>query len=167
MALSLVAVLGALGAGLAIVVSTESAIAQHFYAARRLRYASDAALELATQTLATAAEWDLVLRANRQAGDPRVALESPGGPWRLVLECRLSDVSGNGEDDGEVLAAWVADDSEDADGDESTDSNGRLLLRGLAVGLAGGRAWSAATVARDFRDGVPGPIRWLSWHVLE
>lgn len=166
-ALALVAILGALGAGLAIVVSTESAIAQNFHAATRLRYASDAALELATYTLTNEPDWGVVLRLDRPATDPRVASEAPGAAWRLVLERSLLDVVARGDERGELLAAWVVDDPEDADGDESADSNGRLALRAVAIGLAGGRAWTAATIARDIVKGTPTPVRWLTWHALE
>ncbi len=83
--------------------------------------------------------------------------------WQLYLSAHLGDIVSRPLGRGDVLvAAWVADDGSESDGDARADSNGVLMVHVEAYGAAGTRAVVRATVARE-----PGwaavRTRWISY----
>ncbi|HXG55634.1 MAG TPA: PilX N-terminal domain-containing pilus assembly protein [Vicinamibacterales bacterium] len=62
------------------------------------------------------------------------------------------------------VAVWVADDAGDGDGDPARDSNGTVVLNGVALGPRGTRRAVQAVVQRAVSvGGAPGGVRLRSW----
>ena len=65
------------------------------------------------------------------------------------------------------VAAWIADDPADGDGDPATDANGTIGVYAVALGPAGGRRSVRVAVARP-RDAQGNPrirgVRIVTWH---
>jgi hypothetical protein len=83
--------------------------------------------------------------------------------WQLYLSAHLSDIVSRSLGRSDVLvAAWVADDGGESDGNARADSNGLLMVHVEAYGAAGTRAVVRAAVARE-----PGwaavRTRWISY----
>lgn len=83
--------------------------------------------------------------------------------WQLYLSGHLGDIVSQPLGRGDLLvAAWVADDGGESDGDGRADSNGVLMVHVEAYGAAGTRAAVRAAVARE-----PGwaavRMRWISY----
>lgn len=72
-------------------------------------------------------------------------------------------------DSAYYVAAWVADDPEDGDGNPAADTNGIVLLYAQALGPRDGRRIVQASVGRQRigEDAAPGPgVRLLSWQEI-
>jgi hypothetical protein len=186
LALIVTAVLGTGTAFLVPLVTAERALTAAAQDAAQCRYAADGLLEYVVATLQQRSSWAGILDGSAPsalAGDTRQARISGGSldldligaglagfepgdwggdrpRWTLVawgradaLDPRLS---------GAIhVAAWVADDERDGDGDPVRDTNGRLLVHAEAFGAHRGRRSSRALVAR--RLAAPAPLRILDW----
>lgn len=144
---------------------------EHMEVAHR---AATAALELAALSLGSVPEWAAVgalivplacppagaaivasapaaetmkLQAETRAGS-RWGGNTP--QWQLVWQCHAPGVLGRwpSRSPAPSLLVWAADDPE-PDGDPLLSTNGRLLIRALAVGANGSRATAGATIQRD------------------
>jgi hypothetical protein len=87
-------------------------------------------------------------------GDPQV--------WRLYEYGSLAQVAGLDAASPCYIAAWVADDPADGDGDPSADSNGILAVRAVALGPGNARATTAVSIARTSVPGGPELVRLLT-----
>ena len=97
---------------------------------------------------------DVAVAANLGAGDPQL--------WRLFEYGRFQDlVPGPGAPPW-YLAAWVADDPADGDGDPLTDRNGILAVLAVAYGPAGAKVATAVSVRRIVAAGLPDRTRILT-----
>jgi hypothetical protein len=96
---------------------------------------------------------DVAAAADTGIGDAQV--------WRLYEFARLPDVAGDGASPWYV-AAWVADDAADGDGDPSIDTNGILAIRALALGPANAKAATAVSVRKTSHPGGPDVVRILT-----
>jgi hypothetical protein len=89
---------------------------------------------------------------------------SPDCPaWHLFAHAPAADlVPGRVVDTPMYLAAWIADDPFDGDGDSGADANGRLLVRAQAFGPRGARRSVEAVIGRV----GPAAIQLVSWKEL-
>jgi hypothetical protein len=188
--LLLVAFAGALTGVLVLLSTGESLIAAHGRAATQAREAANAALHLAVANL-QAADWNLVLsgavkssftdlrgRPASRSGAPldlaaagtavqarSDALAAWGADrptWRLFAYGPLQALVQLPAPHGELyLAAWVADDGGDGDGDPTRDANGIVQVWAEARGPGGTRHAVTAALARI--DPAPAPLRRLWW----
>lgn len=82
--------------------------------------------------------------------------------WQMFAWGKAADWLPAGRVDSAVyVVVWVADDPEDGDGDPGTDTNGVVLLHGLALGPRGGRRVLDAVIGRE--SPAPSPVRIISW----
>ena len=147
--LMLVVLLGALSGGLVLLVRTEAAISRNYQETVRLRYVAEAGVELGILSLREQPDWSRLLE--------------PGpGAWSVIARGRLSDLVGVPARGGDVVIVAVRDDPDDADGDPSSDSNSRGLVRADAIGRRGARAEVQAVVGRG-DDPLDPPIRLIAW----
>jgi hypothetical protein len=101
------------------------------------------------------AAWQL--RSDR---DARWAANNPR--WRLAFSGRLTDLLGlSALLSTAYVAAWVADDPADADGDPSRDTNDRLLVHAVAYGPGRGRREVDAAIERHPAWGTRVRVLWL------
>jgi len=102
------------------------------------------------------------LAADRQAASDAFYPNGPNRPvWRLYAHAPLTRITSS---DLRLalpyVVVWVADDSDEADGDPSRDSNGVILVRAEAFGTRGGRRGIEATLAASVvRDEAGLPLR--------
>jgi hypothetical protein len=119
-------------------------------------------------TLADASSVDLlsVTRTLQAEADARCGARAsdPDCPeWQLFAHAPLSALASDGVIASPVyVAAWIADDPFDKDGDPAADTNGRLLVRAQAFGAGGARRTVEAVVGRA----APAGVRLLSWREL-
>jgi len=85
-----------------------------------------------------------------------LAASNPDCPrWRLVARGHVSDLVPEPIVSSPVyIAAWIADDQEDADGDPERDANGRLLVRAESFAAGGARRSVEAVLRRTASGGV-------------
>lgn len=189
LALGAILVISALGVGLIVVSNTERLIAANFHAAAETRYAVDAVLERALVDVRRAPDLSAVLRgdvgptfadaslqpqapwgatldltaisAALQAASDAAGSGNPNRPrWRLLAYGPLARLSAGGSIRSALyVAAWVADDPGEIDGDPLRDSNGAVVLAALALGPVRARRTARATVTG------PGVVRVLAWRV--
>jgi hypothetical protein len=111
-------------------------------------------VDLATETRAVQAETDA------RCGSAPAMPDCP--QWHLFAHAGLDRlVPGGLVATSAYVAAWIADDLADGDGDPLADANGRLLIRARAFGPGGARRSVEALVDRA----GPG-LRMLSWREL-
>jgi hypothetical protein len=80
--------------------------------------------------------------------------------WRLMAWGPLSKLAPEGTIDSlQYLAAWIADDPAESDGNPQADSNGVIMVRGEGRGPGGSRRIVEVTVDRVH----PGVVRVSSW----
>lgn len=100
-------------------------------------------------------------------GDASTTTDSPS--WRLFAHGPVTDlVPGRVADAPVYLAAWIADDPSDGDGDPSTDANGRLMIRATAFGVGGARRSVEAIVVRIGAPGSagrPSAVKLMAWEL--
>lgn len=172
--LALTMLAAALAGGLALSSRVERQIAAAHRRALAAGYAAESAASRVVTALAGVTDWDAVpgaftmgdtvpspeaavWAATRTAVlNGSLAARYPLGPdtpmWRVVA---LHEVAGH------LAVVWVADDPADTDGQAGVDSNGRIMVRAEARGVAG----AARTVEVHLqRDGVV--TRRLSWREI-
>jgi hypothetical protein len=92
------------------------------------------------------------------------AVSNPDCPrWRLFARGRVSDLVPEPiVSSPAYIAAWIADDQEDADGDPERDANGRLLVRGESFAAGGARR----SVEAVLRRAASGGVQVVAWREL-
>jgi hypothetical protein len=92
------------------------------------------------------------------------AASNPDCPrWRLFARGHVSDLVPEPiVSSPTYIAAWIADDQEDADGDPERDANGRLLVRGESFAAGGARRSVEAMLRRT----GPGSVQVIAWREL-
>jgi hypothetical protein len=130
--------------------------------ATRVVLADSSAVDLSVETRRVQSTSDSLY------GDASASADSPS--WRLFAHSPVTDlVPGRVADTPVYLAAWIADDPSDGDGDPSTDANGRLMIRAMAFGLGGARRSIEATVVRVGAPGSagrPSAVKMIAWKEL-
>lgn len=200
--ITLVLMVAAVGAAVAVASRTETLIAASFRQGREALYAAEGALAHAVRDLAGIADWNAVLSGSvvssftdGAASAPRTL---PGGGtitlccgkpsltdevqqralggrswgddtprWQIFAWGPVSAWLTAGRIDSPIyVVVWVADDSDDGDGDPGADSNGVVALYAQALGPAGGRRVVDVLIRRAAAgDEEPPPprVRILSW----
>ena len=97
---------------------------------------------------------DVQAAADTGSGDPQI--------WRLYEFGPLSRVVPDASVPPLFVAAWVADDPADGDGDPLTDSNGILAVRAEALGPANSRAVTAVSIRKTALPGELAAVRILT-----
>jgi hypothetical protein len=97
---------------------------------------------------------DVAAAADTGSGDPQV--------WRLYECGSLPGLVAAIATGPVYLAAWVADDPADADGDPLVDSNGILSVRAAAYGPGNGMAMTAVSVRKTTPAGGSAEVRVLT-----
>jgi len=200
--LMVVVLLGTLAAAVALVVSTESATAANHAAAQQALYAADAGIERTIGELRLLASWrtvpastsassdlndglsvarapdgaalDLVqLTARRQVESDTLCPNTPDRPvWRLFGHASMNQMIGAAANATPYVVVWVADDSDDRDGDPATDTNDVIVVHAAAFGIRGGHREVEATLRREeaIAAGLPGvtrtDVRLIAWREL-
>ena len=177
--------LSALGLGLMTMTSTETAIASNYREASEVLHAADAAADCAivdvgraatltdvlsgaavsawrdvnlTPILASGQRLDLqaLTTTLQSSSDAALNLGTNNPRWRLFINRSLSAMTGN-PDAAAYVAAWVADDAADGDGDPMVDSNGLVAIRAQAFGRYGASRTVDVTFAKYLNTRI------LSW----
>jgi hypothetical protein len=107
-----------------------------------------AAIDLAQLTA------DVAAAADTGGGEPQV--------WRLYEFGSLPQLVPDGAVPLVYVAAWVADDPADGDGDPLVDRNGILAVRGLALGWGNTRAVTAVSISKTASPPGPDVVRILT-----
>jgi hypothetical protein len=187
--------LAAIGLSLAGLGNVELAIGANHRAGSQTLYAAEAAAEGVVAELLAVSSWTDVLSGAASSrftgsqtppvgpGEPAVTLaqlttalqaESDASGswgansprWRLFSFGRLDELAPAAAPDGDdYLAAWVADDVGETDGDPFTDTNGRLQITARATNHRGMRRTIALMVGQTSgrtASGFPG-ARILAW----
>ena len=97
---------------------------------------------------------DVAAAADIGGGDPQV--------WRLYEYGGLAELVPGAAESPFYLAAWVADDRADGDGDPLVDANGVLAIRAVAFGPGLGRAVTAVSLGKTAPPGGPDVVRILT-----
>ena len=187
-ALLATALLMGLGLSIALIGTTDAALAAHDRTSRALREASLAAAYLAVADLRGQPSWSSVLApgaATIVSAAPGRFLDAdlaPLAPWDgsvLDLRAMTADVAADADTGGGdpqvwrlfasgrlpllmpdaavapwYLAAWVADDRADGDGDPLADANGILVLRAVAFGPRGARVATRVSAMKTLVAGT-------------
>jgi hypothetical protein len=82
--------------------------------------------------------------------------------WRLYEHASLPHLTGDAAGSPFYVAAWVADDRADGDGDPAIDRNGILAVRALAFGPGNTRAVTAVSIRKTSGSGGPDVVRILT-----
>jgi hypothetical protein len=188
-ALVATALLNAIGLGLVSISNTEIAIASNYRQASQTLYAAEAAADCALDGLAHAASWSDVLagataspygdatltpvlpsgervdlaaitRDLQAASDAEVRRGANNPRWRLFVHTPMARLA-RAPLAEEYLAAWVADDPTETDGDPLVDGNDIVMVRAQALGPWGRQRTIEATVARDAAG-----VSLLAWREL-
>jgi hypothetical protein len=188
-----VAFAGALAGVLVLVSAGESLVASHAARAVQAQAAATAIVELVALDLQGIANWDLVLSgavtsnlsnpagcpagptglplnlaaataAVQARSDAAAAWGADRPAWRLFASGPLAGLAQlPAPHTGLCLAAWVADDGGDGDGDPARDTNGIVQVWGEARGPDGTKRAVTAAFARV--DPAPAPVRRVWWRV--
>jgi Tfp pilus assembly protein PilX len=178
LALLATVLLSGFGVSLVLLGDTERRTATNYGFNYEALYGADAAVERAVQDLALVAQWDAILNGTQRsafAGSTRQptlpskdtldldalttelqaglnAASSLGAntpAWRLFAWGPLSSLAPAGQiDTAQYLAAWIADDPSETDGNPAADVNGVVTVHAESFGLGGSRRAIEATVAR-------------------
>ena len=97
---------------------------------------------------------DVAASADTGGGDPQV--------WRLYESGSLRELVGDGAAPAFYLAAWVADDPADGDGDPLVDRNGILAVRAVALGSGEMRAITAVSLRKTTLPAGSAEVRILT-----
>ena len=191
-----------LGLSLVAISTLERAAAANFVAGEEALFAAESLVEHALAEISDEAVWDSVLDGSRPSGFQGVGLPVPvtfnatqettdlqvlsaqmwnigadTPQWRIYAEGPFGRLIDDGLPAPPVyMAAWVADDPDDGDGDPVRDHNDRLMLRVRACGAGGvcrallltlARGAAAVTADEGLSAGVvrglSGAVRILSW----
>ncbi len=192
--LVVLAVFMAMGLGLAAIAATELAMGGAARTDLALRSAADAAAERALHDLGALPSWSSALTGSAVSsfsGGPLVVQVSPGRSvnlsaltatlqvqsdtyvrlggnnpiWRLYAWGWLDDVTGDSPAVGlPFVAVWVFDDWSETDTDPEADSNGRLGVRAMAFGTAGGERAVDLRIAQITK---PVGLKVLAWRSMQ
>jgi hypothetical protein len=170
-------VVAAIGLGLVTMTNLEAAIAANHRDASRALHAADAAASRVCAELGAASSWNMVLSGAVQSvftdatltptladgrqldlnamtlalqvqSDARFKRGADNPQWRLFLFSPFARVA-RSPDSPEYVAAWVADDASESDGDPFNDGNGLVALRAVAAAPGGTLRIVEATVRRQ------------------
>ena len=171
--------LTALGSGLVLLTTAETAISANYRLGQETLYAADAGIERAAQDLVGVPQWNDVLtgRVRSTFTDATTSPTLPDGSrvdlmaetaalqrttdagnrwgpnnptWQLYAYGAIDDLlPGAIVDSGSYVAIWASDDTAENDGDPQRDGNGRLTLRAEAFGPFNTRRIVEATVSRS------------------
>ena len=97
---------------------------------------------------------DVQAAADTGSGDPQV--------WRLFESGRFDVLVPGASQAPWYVAAWVADDWADLDGDPSVDANGIVVVRGVAFGPAGASVTTVVSLRKTTVDGDPDRVQILA-----
>jgi len=92
--------------------------------------------------------------------------------WLLYAHAPLEHLSPGVIDSNVYVVVWVADDSDDRDGDPATDTNDVIVVHAAAFGIRGGHREVEATLRREeaIAAGLPGvmrtDVRLIAWREL-
>jgi hypothetical protein len=166
LAMVVVSTLTALGLGLVVVSATERAIAGNHHAGVQALYGAEAVAEYVLTELRSDASWTPALSGERRSTflEPT---SQPMAPWNAIVDLTtmtaqvqqhsdafwsagfdtpqwqvfaagaFETITGLDNAGRLFLTAWVADDTADGDADPGVDSNGIVMIRTQALGLAG------------------------------
>lgn len=172
-ALLLSVVLSTALGGMAMIAAIERRAAAGYRTSLQLRAAAEGAAILAMQELGAAADWSPPLAGSGSAywTNPPPGLDIAALTARLRSETMMGSAHGadtpvwqvfvqagwrqvTGASGTTAVVAWIADDWTETDGNPAADTNGRILIRSVAVsGVA--TAWFEAVCERVPDD----PIR--------
>jgi hypothetical protein len=117
-------------------------------------------------TLTPAAPWGgATLDLRQLTADVEGAADTVIGDaqvWRLYEFASLSELLGADAASPCYVAAWVADDAADGDGDPSIDSNGILAVRAVAYGRGNAQATTSVSIGKTFVAAGPDQVRVLT-----
>jgi hypothetical protein len=102
------------------------------------------------------------LTVRRQTESDAVYPAGPDRPiWRLYAHAPLDRMLPGAQPDTAYVVVWVADDSDDLDGNPGVDANGMVMIRAEAFGSRGSKQAVEATIAREeaMDATLPGIIR--------
>lgn len=181
--------LNAIGLGLLSLSNTETSIASNYRQASQLLYAAEAAADCAIADVARASSWNDVLAGTARStfrdttltpilasgerldlaalttslqatsdADARRGADNPA--WRLFLYQPLSQIARSGSA-SEYVAAWVADDAAESDGDPLSDRNDIVSIRAQAFGPHGLQRTIEVALTKD-----PVGVKALSWREI-
>jgi len=182
--------LAAAGLGLIGLVDLETRMGSAYAAGTEAFYAADAVLERAVADLVTMDDWsaaigglvisptadgtlqpmlasaervDLAARTAALQAESRT--RSPLGPntpvWRLFLWGPFTAIGGGAGDLTTYVAAWVADDRSEVDGNPSLDANRVIVIHAEAFGVGRAHRMLEATIEREPAP-APGGGYWLA-----
>lgn len=121
-------------------------------------------------TDSTTLDLDAETRALQAKSDALYGSSDPDRPmWRLYAHAPLSTLTAGSPAPPIYLAAWIADDREDGDGNALADANGRLYVHAEAFAPAGARRGIEATFGRTAAvgpSGSPSAVQMLAWREL-
>ena len=113
---------------------------------------------------------DAETRVLQARSDGTYGSANPNRPvWRLFAHAPLSQLATGSGVPPIYLAAWIADDTDDGDGDAMRDGNGRVYVHAEAFAPAGARRGVEATfgrVAAPGPAGAPSAVQMLVWREL-
>jgi len=190
LALVATTIVAALGVAVLLTTETETRIVSDFGRAAEAREAAGSAIDRVITVLEPAIDWSPALSGGLTGPvDSSLRLTTPGGAaidldaarndlqaetdaiaqgasnrpvWRLIMSGSLASLTGFAA--GETLAyvaAWVADDWRESDGDPLTDSNGIVILRAEAWGRGGAfRALDVTLAHGEVESGCAQPVDW-------
>jgi hypothetical protein len=102
--------------------------------------------------------------------DVAAAADTAGGDaqlWRLYEYGSLPNLVPGAAAPPFYVAAWVADDRADGDGDPLTDSNGILAIRAAAFGAGDTRAVTAVSIRKTMPPSGPADVQVLAIRPLQ
>jgi hypothetical protein len=121
-------------------------------------------------TDSTTLDLDAETRALQAKSDALYGSADPDRPvWRLLAHAPLSTLTSGSPAPAIYLAAWIADDREDGDGNPQADANGRVYVHAEAFAPAGARRGTEATLGRAAGpgpSGAPSGVQMLAWREL-
>jgi type II secretory pathway pseudopilin PulG len=178
-ALMVITLVAMLGAAVALIVSSESAVAANYHASQQGLYAADAGIERAIAELRTLPAWTAVpssatsfsdfndsqatpqgpdgstlnlaqMTVRRQAESDALYASVPGRPvWRLYAHAPLNRMVPGTGNATPYVVVWIADDPDEGDGNAAVDSNDVVMLHAEAFTVRRGKRAIEATIRRE------------------
>lgn len=183
-------IIAAFGIAVIVTADVETRVASDFARASEAREAAAAAIDRALATLEPATDWSAALVGTLAAPmDSSLRVTAPTGVtidldaarrdiqsetdalangavnrpvWRLFESGALAPLIGfAAADTPAYVAAWIADDWREADGDPQVDTNGIVILRAEAWGRGGAFQAVEVTVAHgELQSACDQPVAW-------
>jgi hypothetical protein len=196
-------IVAAFGVAVILTSDVETRVVADFSRTLDAREAAAAAIDAAVTALEPAIDWTAALTGGLTAPlDASLRVTTPAGVaidldasrrdlqaemdaiaagamnrpvWRLFASGTLASVMGFAPADTRAyVAVWIADDWREADGDPQVDTNGIVILRAEAWGLAGAfRAVDVTMAHGDLQTACDQPVAWtydpgrspgMGWH---